>query len=136
MLPDRFWARVNKTDTCWLWTGRLDRYGYAQIKFGGRQPLVHRLAYEDAHGVRLTPDVTIDHLCNVRNCVNPEHLEPCSHSENTKRAAQRRTTCKRGHPITEDSHYVYRRGEYDYRACKACKPLYVAEARNRHLAAA
>lgn len=127
MLPDRYWARVDKTDSCWLWTGRLDKDGYAQMRYQGRQPLVHRLAYEDAHGVKLTPEQTIDHLCNVRNCVNPDHLEVCAAVENMQRAVERRKTCKRGHPITEDSHYVYRRGKYVNRACRECKRAYVAE---------
>ena len=126
MLPERFWSRVEKTDTCWLWTGRLDKDGYAQMRHGGRQPLVHRLSYENAHGVRLTPDQTVDHLCNVRNCVNPEHLEVCSAVENMQRAVERRTTCKRGHPITENSHYVHRNGKYVNRKCKACMGVAVA----------
>lgn len=65
---------------CWLWTGSLSNDGYSF--FQGRSG--HRLAYE-THRAEIPEGLVIDHLCRVRRCVNPEHLEPVSHQENVAR---------------------------------------------------
>lgn len=100
----RFWSSVEKTDACWLWTGRIGKGGYGQmrVKPTGRPFGVmpaHRLAYQLLVGP-IPAGMTIDHLCRVKNCVRPEHLEPVTASENTKRRweaeAQGKTTeCRR-----------------------------------------
>lgn len=103
---ERLWARVEKTDTCWLWMGYRDRKGYGTMSMpqGGKHTprYVHRLAYEFEVG--LIPDgLTLDHLCRVPNCVNPAHLEPVTAGENVLRGmgpsarAARRGTCSYGH---------------------------------------
>jgi hypothetical protein len=56
----------------------------------------------------------LDHICRVRNCVNPDHLEPVTHAENMRRSSNWRTHCKRGHLIPES------------RVCREC-----ANERNR-----
>lgn len=75
-LADRFWKKVNKTETCWLWTGSLNQSGYGRINpgGGGSQPVeTHRVSWEMAHGP--IPDKAfVLHKCDVRNCVNPDHL--------------------------------------------------------------
>lgn len=82
----RFWSHVDRTEGCWLWTGRLSSGGYAQFKVDGLQVMVHRWAYERFVGT--IPDgLQLDHLCRVRNCVNPAHLEPVDASTNVARAA-------------------------------------------------
>lgn len=83
----RFWSRVDKTETCWLWTGALDRDGYGELfSIPGRGRVrPHRLSYEWARG-EIPPGMVTDHLCRVRNCVNPDHLEIVTPSENTRRA--------------------------------------------------
>ena len=76
-LYQRFWAKVNKTDTCWLWTASTLN-GYGQIKAGGRFGkilLAHRVAYEMLVGP-IPEGLQLDHLCRVTLCVNPKHLEP------------------------------------------------------------
>jgi len=79
---------------CWLWTGSLTRGGYAQIRVGGRLVYVHRVSYEMKHGP--IPDgLTLDHLCRVRSCANPDHVQPVTHAENMRRA--RRSVCRQGH---------------------------------------
>lgn len=64
-LPERFWAKVARSDWCWEWRGQIDRQGYGRIREGGRESPVlyaHRLSYELAHGP--IPDgLHIDHLC-------------------------------------------------------------------------
>lgn len=81
----RFWAKVAITPSCWLWQGWADRDGYGALDVGGRFTRAHRFAYEELVGP--IPDgLTIDHLCRVRNCVNPDHMEPVTLAENTRRA--------------------------------------------------
>lgn len=96
---ERFWVKVDKSGDCWLWTARLkpDGYGIFKNKLpDGRWIYVyaHRFAYESVRGP--IPDgLTIDHLCRVRNCVNPDHLEPVTRNENMRRS--RKAECRRGH---------------------------------------
>jgi len=103
-LADRLWARVEKTETCWLWTGKPSTGGYGRIGTVGKKLApVHRVAYELLRGP--VPDgLVLDHLCRVRHCVNPDHLEPVTQRENILRGegaaakAARRTHCPAGHP--------------------------------------
>jgi len=84
--PDvRFWARVEVTKTCWLWTGSRSRDGYG--KFEPATSVfykAHRFAYETVVGP-IPEGLTLDHLCRVRRCVNPDHLEPVTNQENLLR---------------------------------------------------
>jgi len=80
---EEFWALVDKggEDDCWLWTGlrmKKEKYG----KFRGK--LAHRIAYELLVG-EIPKGLTLDHLCRVRHCVKPRHLEPVTRGENVRR---------------------------------------------------
>ena len=97
-------ALVDRSGDCHLWTGYIYRpTGYGTVNFNGRPHRVHRLFYEWYVGP-IPEGLTIDHLCNVRNCVNPDHLDVCSSEENCRRAGQRRDFCRNGHPTA-----LYRR---------------------------
>lgn len=75
---------------CWVWTGSTDSSGYAKIKMRQRTVQVHRYVWVKAHG-EITDDLTIDHLCDRhRNCINPDHMELVTRSENSVRANARR----------------------------------------------
>lgn len=78
----RFWKWVDKTDECWLCLRAPAGGGYTQMRIGGRGGKMvgcHRIAYELLVGP--IPDgMELDHLCMVRNCVNPAHLEPVDRS--------------------------------------------------------
>jgi hypothetical protein len=128
-IADRLWSRVEKTESCWLWRGYVRPDGYGTISAGapepgvrGRPRLVHRVAYALTEGA-IPEGLTLDHLCGVRNCVNPEHLEPVTMRENllrgdtfqAKNAAK--THCPQGHPYDEENTYLTGRG----RACRICR---------------
>ena len=99
----KFWMRVEK-GYHWLWTGTTATNGYGRVDVNGRNQAAHRVAYEWLVGP-IPDSLELDHLCAVRNCVNPKHLEPVTHRENTLRgntitAAQAaRTHCPQGHEL-------------------------------------
>jgi hypothetical protein len=73
---EKFWSRVNKTDSCWLWTGTVDRGGYGMQGRGGRgagTAKCHRVSYEWAHGP-IPTGLWVLHRCDKPPCVNPAHL--------------------------------------------------------------
>lgn len=82
----RFWRYVQRTETCWLWTGGLSENGYGLFWSGVSVVRAHRWAYE--HLTEEIPDgYEVDHLCRVRHCVNPHHLEPVTRQVNVQRGA-------------------------------------------------
>lgn len=107
-----FWSRVEKGDGCWLWTGTLGNGGYG--KFNGT--VAHRTAYQ-LSGRELHDGLTLDHLCRVKHCVNPAHMEEVTLAENLRRAFVLTDACRAGHPFdTPNARYV-RGGQ---RACREC----------------
>lgn len=73
---------------CWVWSGAVDRYGYGMLKVktlhGDRTTGAHRASWVVHRGV-VSPTLTIDHLCRLKTCVNPDHLEPVTNAENIRR---------------------------------------------------
>lgn len=92
-LTDDLWAVEDRGhDTpCWIWNGVPRPNGYARTKFQGRVGLAHRLMYEQEIGA-IPEGLTLDHLCRVRNCVNPDHLEPVTTAVNVQRGRTTRIT--------------------------------------------
>jgi hypothetical protein len=88
-LESRFWSKVTKTETCWIWTGSDNAIGYGRISVDGRLHYAHRWSYEQARGP--IPDGwVVDHLCRTPQCVNPSHLEAVTHHENNVRGKPKR----------------------------------------------
>lgn len=122
----RFWLKVHKTETCWLWTDEPGRNGYGYLRVGNRFRTAHRYAYELLVGP-ISEGLELDHLCRVPLCCNPAHLEPVTHAENIRRgvAAERKrakTHCQRGHPYDEANTYWHRKpdGTIRQRTCRTC----------------
>lgn len=81
----RFWAKVNKTDTCWLWTASKTSNGYGQFNPGGRsrpRP-AHRVSWELVNGP-IPHGSVMDHICFTPLCVNPQHLRPVTQQLNAE----------------------------------------------------
>lgn len=121
---ERFWAKVDKNGPggCWLWTAGTSK-GYGQFLNGA-----HRVSYEMLVGP-IPEGLHIDHLCRVRACVNPDHLEPVTRKENILRGVgapavnARKTHCSQGHPYNDENTYAYTyaNGKESRRDCRACQ---------------
>jgi hypothetical protein len=117
---DRIRSKVVIADNgCWLWTGAVQSRGYGSIGLHGRSLLVHRLAYEQAHGP-VPFGMQVDHLCRVKRCCNPAHLEAVTPKVNLARAAAAVTHCPQGHAYDAANTYV----KAGSRQCRACRNDY------------
>lgn len=123
-LPPRFWRKVQVAESgCWLWTACLNSRGYGCYSLGGRRHLAHRVAFE-ALVNRIPKGLTIDHLCRVKRCVNPAHMEPVTLEENLRREdeANRPVACPQGHRYDQRNTRVKRRADGRVnRLCRACE---------------
>lgn len=138
---ERFWRRVNKNGPvpdarpdlgpCWLWTGGLTAHSYGSFACEPRRPNghlsskgAHRYAYEILVGP-VPEGLVLDHLCRVKACVCPEHLEPVTNAENLRRGApnvsalnREKTHCDYGHPFSGENLRI--RPKTGERQCRAC----------------
>lgn len=117
-----FWAKVDKTSSCWNWTAATDRDGYGvwSVRNGKnlKQYRSHRVSYLIENN-SIDAELTIDHLCKNKKCVNPAHLEQVTMAENVKRSISfhgTKTHCKSGHEFNESN--TVKLGHY--RRCRTC----------------
>lgn len=107
---------------CWVWQRGKNAAGYAYLTVEGKSVRAHRYFYEQAVG-SIPEGLTLDHLCRVRACVNPNHLEAVPirtnvlRGENPPAKNARKTHCAHGHPYDDENSYVDGRG---HRVCRAC----------------
>ena len=121
---ERFMRRVEVTSSCWLMSGSQTRGGYVQFQYQGKRIMCHRFAYIAFEG-DIPTDLEIDHLCRIKNCVNPDHLEPVTTKENLRRDPNNlstinatKTQCIRQHDLADA--YLMPNGE---RRCLHCAKI-------------
>lgn len=123
-IEDRVLLHTDRSDDCWLWAVHSDVKGYGRLQYDGRLQYAHRLSYVQFVG-DIPKGMQIDHLCRVRACCNPFHLEAVTPQENVLRGesvgalARRRDLCLYGHLY--ETHGVIRSGR---RVCRTCGIVY------------
>lgn len=122
--PELFERNISRDhDGCWRWTGKVGRNGYGV--FSSDYFLAHRYAYSLWVG-NIPAGMQIDHLCMVKCCVNPSHLEVVTAAENLRRRdvtygiCSAVTHCPAGHPYDEANTYRHPSGR---RCCRECSRL-------------
>ena len=126
LLEDRI--EPEPTSGCWLWLGERNTKGYPILRSRGHRRMVHRLLYEECQG-SIPLGLTLDHLCRVRSCVNPRHVEPVTNEVNVLRGISwsavnaRKTTCPKGHAYDGWNTLRVSRGlgGRTFRRCCLCK---------------
>ena len=136
-LAARLKAKTESNDQgCWIWQGKIDRYGYPLVKIAGAWVLAHRVSHREFVGP-IPEGYEVDHLCFVTACICPAHLEAVTPAENIDRARRAgrlslpptvhanaaKTHCKRGHPLSGDNLAVRDNNGKPQRQCRACQRL-------------
>jgi len=115
---------VNPETNCWEWTkSKFSSTGYGRISVRVKSRCAHVISYKLFIG-EIPKGLELDHLCRVRHCVNPAHLEPVTRKENMIRgknpASQNyhKTACIRGHAFSKENLIIDSKG---YRQCRTCR---------------
>lgn len=108
---------------CWIYHGQTLPSGYVHIRFGNRLWAGHRLMYAMSKGP-IPPGMFVCHTCDVRNCINPDHLWLGTPKQNSIDASQKgrvtgqsKTHCLKGHPLSGNNLYA----SGGRRHCRACR---------------
>lgn len=116
---NRFNSKWRKSGQCWLWLDALDRDGYGTFFFRRLNRRAHRVAWFMRNG-DLKEGLVINHTCRNRHCVNPQHLQAISVTENVMRDStsapylnSQKTHCPKGH--------AYDRKYGKQRYCSTCE---------------
>lgn len=136
----RFLEKTESVGDCILWRVAINKttgYGVFTPTYKCKQRLAHRFAYEMFKGP-IPEGLDIDHLCNNRRCVNPDHLDPKTPRANTLRSEispaainARKTHCYKGHEFTAENTRLRDNGRE--RACRICQRAVKKARRLRHL---
>lgn len=139
-LQERLFSRllIDRETGCILWTGPVNRGGYGKLSINGRARTAHQAMYEMFIGP-IPGGMQLDHLCRVRRCANPAHLEAVTSQVNTLRgdtipaAHAHKTHCAKGHAYTSENTYIY---PHDgSRACRICRAQWVVDFRAKRRSA-
>lgn len=132
-IENRFWKKVRKTADCWEWIAGCDSDGYGRID----KYRAHQLSYILAYG-SIPKGKELNHTCQVRRCVRPDHLEALTHKEHLRKTPgtfgykwAQRTHCEKNHELAGDNlvQALLKRG---LRRCRTCYIEYQREYRRLH----
>ena len=137
-IPENVWGkiRVDAESGCWLWDGGVNTCGYASGGWEGRTRQMHRVLYLVLVGP-IPAGLECDHLCRVRRCVNPAHIEIVTQRENFLRSNApaavnaRKTHCKRGHPLSGENLSLFEQDGKIKRRCVACMRMHARRQKAR-----
>ena len=124
---------IRNESGCWPWIGFIKPSGYGEIWRRGRHQKAHRVIFEMIRG-HIPERMQIDHLCRVRHCVNPDHMEVVTQKVNILRGVSfsaenaRKTHCAKGHPYNEENTKIYHMG---WRRCGICKRRWDSQRRTK-----
>jgi hypothetical protein len=109
---------------CWLWTKAKTTDGYGQKHIDGKLEYAHRLSWK-LHRGEIPAGLFVLHKCDVRNCINPEHLFLGSCKDNVLDARAKgrltRLLCKHGHELTPANTYTAPNGDRECRTCRTAR---------------
>lgn len=113
---------------CWIYLGQINAKGYPLCSFVNfKTKTAYRLVYELCKG-KIPAGLEIDHVCRVRSCINPNHLDAVTHAENMRRSIGYNighhvlTVCRKGHPYTPENEIIRRHWKTGaiYHNCRIC----------------
>lgn len=119
-------SNVNEAG-CHIWNRAKNNRGYGVMFHDGKVRLAHRVSWFAKHGRWPAEGMVVDHMCDVKDCVNSEHLQELTNRENILRAKMspmnvmlRRTACGRGHEYTDETIRLDSKG---HRQCRVCDDI-------------
>lgn len=125
-------ARTVRVDDCQIWQGAVQSSGYGSVNGGeGKSLLAHRVVFTEMVGP-IEEDLTVDHLCANKLCMNVFHMELVTRSENSRRKNERQTHCVKGHELAGDNLRFSRKSDgHTRRVCMTCHRAHTAAYRAR-----
>lgn len=135
MTKEEFYNSFKIDETgCWIWTKGTNGAGYSAVLYNKKRWLGHRLMYTFEVG-EIEPGKVLDHLCRNPLCINPRHLNQCTHKENSTAPRSlvglnnsSKTHCINGHEYSESNTYRYPDGR---RECRKCSRKYKSSYKKR-----